>query len=43
MMVNEKVYHIYEGVLVYAVGERVDRCVGLGLLAAESYDLSCIL
>lgn len=27
MMVNEKVYHIYEGVLVYAVGERVDRCV----------------
>lgn len=27
MMVNEKVYHIYEGVLIYVAGERVDRCV----------------
>ena len=24
---NEKVYHVYEGVLVYVAGEREDRCV----------------
>lgn len=43
MMVNEKVYHIFEGVLVYAAGERADRCVWLGLLVAGSNDLSCLL
>lgn len=26
-IINEKVYHIYEGVLVYATGEREDRCI----------------
>ncbi len=43
MVINEKVYHIYKGVLVCVAGERVDRCVWLGLLVAGSNDLSCLL